>query len=283
VLARDFDHPTRLVSRAELRSELGTAFYHGALVDERSGRLHPAKYMNGLALAAERAGADLHDQAPVMQVEPAAGGFVVKTGRGAIRAKDVFVATNGYTGRATPNFQRRILPVGSYIIATAPLSPELSNSLIPNRRVVFDTKNFLYYFRLSPDSRLVFGGRAAFFPATPGTVGESAAILRADMVRVFPELQGVDVEYAWGGTLGFTFDLYPHAGQMDGMWYAMGYAGHGVAMATYLGQQIAARILGQDSCNPFEGMRFPTLPLYHGTPWFLPLAAVWYRFLDWIS
>jgi glycine/D-amino acid oxidase-like deaminating enzyme len=283
VLARDFDHPTRLVSKAELRTELGTDFYHGALVDERSGGLHPARFMNGLALAAERAGADLHEHTPAAQIERAGGGFRVQTGRGTIQADQVFVATNGYTGRVTPQLQRRIIPVGSYIIATEPLDPELAGRLIPHRRMTFDTKNFLYYFRLSPDSRMVFGGRAAFFPATPGTVRESAGILRGDMRKVFPELAGAAVEYAWGGTLGFTFDLDPHAGQMDGMWYAMGYAGHGVAMATYLGQQMAGRILGGQACNPFEGMRFPAMPMYRGSPWFLPLAAVWYRFLDWIS
>ncbi|MBM4423503.1 MAG: FAD-binding oxidoreductase [Chloroflexi bacterium] len=284
VLERDFGHTTRALPKAEMKAELGAEFYHGVLVDERSGGLHPAKFINGLALAAERAGADLHESTPAASLEKRAnGGFTVKTDRGSIEAKEVFVATNGYTGKATPIFQRRIIPIGSYIIATEPLDSQISNSLIPNRRVAFDTKNFLHYFRLSPDNRMVFGGRAAFSPETPNTVRESAEILRREMIAAFPELRDTPVAYAWGGTLGFTFDLYPHAGQMDGLWYAMGYAGHGVAMATFLGQQMADRIAGRGGYNPFEGMAFPTMPLYNGKPWFLPLAAVWYRLLDLIS
>ena len=283
LLARDFGHATRVLTGADMRAELGTGYYHGVMVDERSGGLHPARYIGGLALAAERAGADLHDGTAATGIERRPGGFRVHTVRGAIECADVFVATNGYTGKVTPQLQRRIIPIGSYIIATEPLADDLAQRLIPRRRMVFDTKNFLFYFRLSPDNRMVFGGRAAFFPATTATVHQSADILRRDMVRVFPELAFTPVAYAWGGTLGFTFDVYPHAGRMDGMWYAMGYAGHGVAMATYLGQQIADCILGQGGHNPFEGMRFPTVPLYRGNPWFLPLAAVWYRFLDLIG
>jgi glycine/D-amino acid oxidase-like deaminating enzyme len=130
---------------------------------------------------------------------------------------------------------------------------------------------------------MVFGGRAAFFPATDRTVRDSARILQRDLVRVFPELARTEIAYAWGGTVGFTFDLFPHAGRMDGLWYAMGYAGHGVAMATYLGQQMANRILGQPADNPFEALDFPALPVYDGRPWFLPFAAAWYRLLDWVS
>lgn len=283
ILAREFDHSTRLVPKAELHTELGSALYHGCLVDERSGGLHPAKYIDGLAAAAERAGADLHEFTAALGVEKTAGGFTVKTARGAVTCREVFIATNGYTGGVTPQFQRRIIPIGSYIIATEPLPAELAQRIIPRNRVVFDTKNFLYYFRLSPDNRMVFGGRAAFFPSTPNTVRESADILRRGMLQVFPDLASAPTAYAWGGTLGFTFDIYPHAGQMDGMYYAMGYAGHGVAMATYLGLQMGNRIAGKDGYNPFEGMSFPTMPFYLGRPWFLPLAAVWYRLLDWIT
>jgi glycine/D-amino acid oxidase-like deaminating enzyme len=284
ILAREFDHPTRVVPRAEMAAELGSDFYHGLLVDERSGSLHPAKYVFGLALAAERAGADLHENTPAIGIDKTTdGGSIVRTERGTLKAREVFVATNGYTGAITPQFERRIIPIGSYIIATSPLTPDLARRLIPRRRVVFDTKNFLFYFRLSPDNRMVFGGRAAFFPATDRTVRDSARILQRDLVQVFPELVQTEIAYAWGGTVGFTFDLFPHAGRMDGLWYAMGYAGHGVAMATYLGQQMANRILGQPADNPFEALDFPALPVYDGRPWFLPFAAAWYRLLDWVS
>lgn len=282
LLEREFDYPTRIVPKSELRNELDTQFYHGGLVDERSAGLHPAKYARGLARAAQRAGADLHDATPATQIEKNAHGFVVKTARGAIQAHDVFAATNGYTGRATPQLHKRIIPIGSYIIATEPLDPKLARQLIPHNRMIFDTKNFLYYFRRSPDDRIVFGGRAAFFPEKPGTVSESAEILRKGMLQIFPQIENVPTAYAWGGTLGFTFDIFPHAGQMDGMYYAMGYAGHGVALATYLGQQFANRIAGKAWHNPFEGMTFPTNPLYWGKPWFLPFAALYYRFMDWL-
>ncbi|HZQ10315.1 MAG TPA: FAD-binding oxidoreductase, partial [Anaerolineae bacterium] len=251
-----------------------------------SAGLHPAKYVRGMAKAATRAGADLHDATPATAIEKSANGFTVRTPRGAIACKNVIAATNGYTGCVTPQFQKRIIPIGSYIIATEPLGEELAKQLIPNNRMVFDTKNFLYYFRRSPDDRIVFGGRAAFFPATPNTVRESAEILRRGMLQIFPQLEKVPTAYAWGGTLGFAFDIYPHSGEMDGVHYAMGYAGHGVALATYLGQQLANRIAGQAWHNPFEGMNFPTmplLPLYNGNPWFLPFAALYYRFLDWVS
>ena len=283
LLERDFDYTTQIIPKEKLRAELDTNFYHGGMVDERSAGLHPAKYVRGLALAAQRAGADLHDATSATQIEKSANGFVVKTARGNIFAQDVIAATNGYTDRATPQFQKRIIPIGSYIIATEPLGNELASQLIPNNRMIFDTKNFLYYFRRSPDDRIVFGGRAAFFPESRDTVRESADILRKGMLEIFPQVENYPTAYAWGGTLGFTFDIYPHAGQMDGVYYAMGYAGHGVALATYLGQQLGNRIAGKEWHNPFEGMNFPTMPLYSGNPWFLPFAALYYRFLDWVQ
>ncbi len=283
VLAQEFDHPTTLLAPAELPGELGSSFYHGALLDERSGSLQPAQYVLGLAQAARRSGAILVEQTAAQALRRTPGGFEVQTGRGVVRCQHVFVATNGYTARLTPQFQRRILPIGSYIIATAPLSPELAQRLLPRRRLVFDTKNLLYYFRLSPDNRMIFGGRAAFFPSTPATTRTSARMLQQDLGRVFPELAGALIEYAWGGTLGVTMDLFPHAGCLEGVWYAMGYAGHGVAMATYLGQQMADRMLGKPADNPFAGLDFPPVPLYSGNPWFLPFVAAWYRFLDLVS
>ncbi len=283
LLEREFNYPTRVVPKSELRNELDTQFYHGGLVDERSAGLQPANYARGLARAAQRAGADLHEGVAVEQIEKNGNGFRVKTARGSIQTQNVFAATNGYTGRATPQLQKRIIPIGSYIIATEPLDAKLARQLIPNNRMIFDTKNFLYYFRRSPDDRIVFGGRAAFFPETPDAVSESADMLRKGMLQIFPQIENVPTAYAWGGTLGFTFDIYPHAGEMDGVHYAMGYAGHGVALATYLGQQFANRMAGKAWHNPFEGMNFPTMPLYWGNPWFLPFAWLYYRFMDWVT
>jgi len=287
-LARNFQHEVRIVERRELPGEIGSEIYYGGLVDETSAGVNPAKYVAGLAQASERAGATLHEQTRVDRVERAAkageNGFYLITARGKLWARNVFVATSGYTGSATPALRKRIIPIGSYIIVTEPLSKDLAGQLSPRNRMIYDSKNFLHYFRLTPDGRMLFGGRAAFLPETPATIRQSAKILRQGMLHVFPALRHVAIEYAWGGTLDFTFDMMPHAGNMDGQYYAMGYAGHGVAMATYLGTKMAETIAGGRDQNPFSTLAFPGAPLglYNGTPWFLPFAALWYKLLDWI-
>jgi glycine/D-amino acid oxidase-like deaminating enzyme len=207
------------------------------------------------------------------------------TSRGALRAREVFVGTSGYTGAATPALRRKLIPIGSYIITTEVLPEALARELSPRNRMIYDSKNYLYYYRLTPDRRMLFGGRAAFFPETRESIRKSAEILRRGMIHVYPQLHDVKVEYVWGGTLDFAFDIMPHAGQMDGIYYAVGYAGHGVAMATWQGQQMAQMIAGQKPENPFVGIPFPGAPLglYNGKPWFLPLAGAWYKFKDWVS
>src|SRR5258707_388747 len=165
------------------------------------------------------------------------------------------------------------------------------------QRMIFDSKNYLYYYRLTPDRRMLFGGRAAFFPETSSTIRRSAEILRRGMLTVYPQLRDAKIEYVWGGTLDFAFDIMPHAGQLDGLHFSLGYAGHGVGMSTYLGDKIAQSILhgrSEDSSrdkysdgdgNPFARIPFPGAPLnlYNGRPWFLPAGGLWYELLDWIS
>ena len=285
-LERDFNHKVRLVERANLATEIGSDLYFGGLVDEVSAGLNPARYVAGLARAVAKAGASLWAETPVQQVTRTGTSFRVKTARGELTASQVVVATSGYTGPATPRLRRRIVPIGSYIIATDVLPEALAREVSPRNRMIFDSKNFLYYFRLTPDRRMLFGGRAGFFPETPGTVRESAAILQRAMRSVYPQLAGRPVEYAWGGTLDFAFDLMPHLGQMDGLWYALGYAGHGVALASWMGATLARGLQGDDGVdNPFADLPFPGAPLglYDGRPWFLPFAEIWYRFLDWVS
>jgi glycine/D-amino acid oxidase-like deaminating enzyme len=285
LLREQFGRSVQLVAKLDLSSEIGSERFHGGLVDPLSGGLNPARYVAGLIEAAERAGAQIHDHTRVERIERESRGFLVYTARGALRARAVLVATNGYTGPATPALQRRIVPIGSYIIATEPLDPELARQLSPPGRMIFDSRHYLHYFRLTPDRRLLFGGRAAFFPPTAATVLQSAAILRRNMLAIYPQLEDTKVEYAWGGNLGFAFDLLPHAGKLDGLHYALGYAGHGVAMATYLGQIMGQTLAGQAVDNPFAKLRFLTAPfgLYRGRPWFLPLAGAWYKLLDWIQ
>jgi glycine/D-amino acid oxidase-like deaminating enzyme len=289
VIRREFNHELKIVPRSELRTEIGSDIYYGGMVDETSVGLNPARYVAGLGEAAIRAGACVYEKSRVEQVGRATrqgnAGWNLTTSKGKLWARDVFVATSGYTSRATPSLQKKIIPIGSYIIATEVLPDALGRELSPRNRMIYDSKNYIYYYRLTPDNRMLFGGRAAFFPESRDTIRKSAEILRRGMVEVYPQLRNTNVEFVWGGTLDFAFDIMPHAGQMEGMYYALGYAGHGVAMATYQGQLMASRIAGETPENPFDGIPFPGAPLglYNGSPWFLPFAGAYYKFLDWVS
>jgi len=294
VVAREFNHTLRVVPKNELSSEIGSTIYFGGMVDETSAGCNPACYVAGLARAAMRAGAELFEHARVQAIQRGArqgdAGWKITTARGTLWARDVFVATSGYTSSATPALQKKIIPIGSYIITTEVLPEKLALELSPRNRMIYDSKNYLYYYRLTPDRRMLFGGRAAFFPENEQTIRRSAEILRRGMIGVYPQLADAKIDYVWGGTLDFAFDIMPHAGQLDGMYYALGYAGHGVAMATYQGQKIA-ELMAADRAgnakpeNPFVGIPFPGAPLglYNGNPWFLPLAGAWYKILDWVS
>lgn len=289
VIGREFHHELTIVPRNDLPSEIGSDIYFGGMVDEASVGLNPARYVAGLGLAALRAGACVYEKTRVEQIERVSRqgiqGWRLETSRGRLWARDVFVATSGYTSKTTPVLQKKIIPIGSYIIATEILPEALARELSPRNRMIYDSKNYIYYYRLTPDNRMLFGGRAAFFPESGDTIRRSAEILRRGMIHVYPQLRDTKVEFAWGGTLDFAFDIMPHAGQIDGMYYAVGYAGHGVAMATYQGQLVARRIAGETVENPFEGIPFPGAPLglYNGSPWFLPFAGAYYKFLDWVS
>jgi glycine/D-amino acid oxidase-like deaminating enzyme len=289
VIGREFHHELKIVPRSELRSEIGSDIYFGGMVDEASVGLNPARYVAGLGLAALRAGACVREKTRVERIAPesrqGAPGWRVETSRGPLWARDVFVATSGYTSQTTPVLQKKIIPIGSYIIATEVLPDALARDLSPRNRMIYDSKNYIYYYRLTPDNRMLFGGRAAFFPESGDTIRKSAEILRRGMIEVYPQLRNTQVDYVWGGTLDFAFDIMPHAGQMDGMYYALGYAGHGVAMATYQGQLVARRIAGETVENPFDGIPFPGAPLglYNGKPWFLPFVGAYYKALDWVS
>ena len=288
-IEREFGHRLRIVEKENLPQEIGSAIYHGGMVDEVSAGVNPAKYVAGLACAAAKAGAAIQEKTRVLGLErnsrQGEKGWSIKTARGTLHARDVLIATSGYTSGITPSLQKKIIPIGSFIIVTEALPETLARELSPRNRVIYDSKNFLYYYRLTPDRRMLFGGRAAFFPESENTVRESARILREGMISVYPQLREVEVEYVWGGTLDFAFDIMPHAGKIDGMFYSVGYAGHGVAMATLLGQKIAQSILAGRDENPFAGIPFPGAPLgvYNGKPWFLPFAGMWYKFLDWVS
>jgi glycine/D-amino acid oxidase-like deaminating enzyme len=291
-MERELGHTVRIVPPENLFSEIGSEHYFGGLVDEVSAGVNPARYVAGLARAAIRAGAGIHEHTQVERIkcasENGAVGFRLNTSRGTLWAKDVLVATSGYTGDSTPSLRRKIIPIGSYIIVTEVLPEEVASEISPRNRMIYNSLYFTHYYRLTPDRRMLFGGRAAFFPENENTIRESEAILRRDMVEIFPQLQNTRVEFVWGGTLDFAFDMMPHVGKIDGLYYSVGYAGHGVALATLLGKKIAERIASGGAtpdANPFSEIPFKGAPLglYRRKPWFLPLAGMWFRFLDLVS
>ncbi len=289
LIKREFNHELRIVPKSELRTEIGSDIYYGGMVDETSAGLNPARYVAGLAHAAQRAGACLHDRARVEKVEAesskGARKFRLKTSKGAITAREVILASGAYTTEATPALRKKIIPIGSYIIATEVLPADLAREISPRNRMIYDSKHFLYYYRLTPDNRMLFGGRAAFFPETENTVRQSAEILRRGMIDVYPQLRDAKTGFVWGGTLDFTLDVMPHAGKIDNMYFAAGFAGHGVAAATWSGAKLAGLICGDANDNPFDSIKFPAAPLglRSGHTWALPLAGAYYRILDLFS
>jgi len=289
LIAREFGHQLRIVAKSDLASEIGSEIYYGGMVDEVSAGLNPAGFVAGLAVAARRAGAAIFDRTRVQAVqrEGSNGGqrFHIRTSKGGLRAREVLLASGADTSDATPSLRKKIIPIGSYIIVTEVLSEELARELSPKGRMIYDSKHFLYYYRLTPDHRMLFGGRAAFFPESETTVRQSAEILRRGMVHVYPQLRNTKVEFVWGGTLDVAFDVMPHTGRSHGMYYSIGYAGHGVAIGTHLGTKIADVICGGPNDIPFDGIPFPDPPLglRSGHTWALPLAGAYYKFLDWVS
>jgi glycine/D-amino acid oxidase-like deaminating enzyme len=268
-----------LVPRSRIREEIGSDAYFGGLVIPNTGLVHPGRYFAGLVAAADRAGADLHEGVRATAIRRQADGrFTVETERGAILARDVFVATNGYTDGVAPTLRRRVIPIGSYIIASEPLPEDLARELSPKGRSFFDTKNFLYYWHVSADRRMIFGGRASFMPTS---IDRTAAILHKGLLEVHPQLAGYRIEYAWGGNVGFTFDRMPHVGRTkDGVAYALGCCGTGVALMTYLGTKAGEWLAGGEA-PALTKLRFPIVPApYEGRPWFLPVAGEWFRLKD---
>jgi glycine/D-amino acid oxidase-like deaminating enzyme len=276
---RGLEVDAHMVPRSEQRSELGTDAYFGGAVYTQHCSVHPARYHQGLLERAQTAGARVAARTPVTGVEREGGQFRVHTARGSVIARDVVVASNGYTGRATPWLQRRVIPIGSYMIATEPLAPGLMDRLIPRNRIVSDTRKVVYYYRASPDrTRILFGGRVSHGETDPRV---SAPLLHADMVKIFPELAGTRVSHSWCGFVAYTFDELMHVGRHDGMHYAMGYCGAGVGTASYFGMRIGQQVLGlKEGRTALDGLTFQTRPLYTGNPWFLAPSVMYYRWCD---
>jgi gamma-glutamylputrescine oxidase len=268
-----------IVPRAQQHEEIGSDFYYGGITVAEAGALQPAKLHREMRRLAEAAGAAVRGQAEVLSIRRSGHRFRLETARGSVLAGKVIVATNAYTGGVTPFIQRRVVPVTAYMIATEPMPDALAATTLPRNRTGGDTKRALYAFRRSPDGRrIIFAGRAKF-----RDIGErqAGAILHRFMCGVWPQLRDVQVSHCWKGFVGFTFDALPHMGEADGLHYAAGCQGAGVAMMSYLGRQIGLKILGrQDGPCGLDGNPFPTAPGYRGRPWFLPVVGGYYNLCD---
>jgi glycine/D-amino acid oxidase-like deaminating enzyme len=281
MLAAGVDPDTRLVTKAELRDELGSDRYHGGLIFKKSAGMHVGRYVRGLARAAQARGAHILEHAPVLGLQrESAGAYVVQTPRGEIRAAQVLLASGISQVGPFGWIRRRIVPVGAFLIVTEPLPVDLLNRLMPTRRMATDTKNFVNFFRVTPDSRILFGGRARFATSNPRSDEKSGLILRQQMAAVFPELADVRIDYCWGGMVDMTPNRLPRAGAREGVYYSMGYSGHGTQMATLMGTLMAEIMDGRADLNPWKDFGWRAIPGHFGKPWFLPFVGAWYRLKD---
>ena len=285
-MARDIEHQPRgleqrisLVSKAEQHREIASDFYHGGCVYHDDASVDPARLLLALLRRAEDSGATVVDHCRVMDIKSTRDGFEVATERGLVQARQVLLATNGYSGPLSPWHRRRVIPIGSYQIATEALGTDRIRSLIPSGRNLVDSRRVVVYFRPTTDGeRIVFGGRAALAEKDPVAC---VPRLRQMMERIFPQLKSVRLSHAWAGWVAYTFDTLPHLGCHDGLFYCMGYCGQGVPLAPYLGRRIGQQMLGlEEGRTALDGLPFPSRPYYHGTPWFLAPSVFAYRLAD---
>lgn len=281
LLSRCEDIPIEIIPRDSQFSYLGSESYFGGVLFPRHCSLDPAKYHRGLLDSALGSGVDILDHCTALSIDRTPTGFCVTTTRGVVRCGDVVIATNGYTNTSPLSLwhRRRLVPIGSYIIATDELPESLVDDLFPTNCIASDTCKVIYYFRASPDRhRIIFGGRVSSRETNTTT---SALRLYSSMCRIFPVLRDYGISYSWMGTVGYTFDELAHTGCHDGIYYSVGYCGSGVSMASYLGMRLGLKVLGDPAgSTAFDDLAFPTRPFYRGTPWFLPLIVGAYRLCD---
>ena len=278
-LAKSVGFQFEMVPKAQQSQYIGSDFYHGGAYYPEDGHLQPAKYVIGLARKAVEVGAKIYAPARATGVIRDGDGFTVQIAGKTISARQVLIATNGYSGPELPFFHRRIMPLRSAIIATEQLPPDVISSAFPTGGCIVDSSRLVPYYRPSPDgTRVVFGGRSFDLADRPERY---APDLHRLMVRTFPQLKSAAVSYAWSGTVAYSFDHAPHLGVHDGLHYVMGYCGSGVGRATYFGHKAALQMLDDaDGKTALDGLKFPTRPLYSGKPWFLPAVLRWHNFLD---
>jgi glycine/D-amino acid oxidase-like deaminating enzyme len=281
LLAANVDPDTAMVSRTELAAEVGTDRYHGGLVYRKGAGMHVGRFVRGLAEAAARRGVEVHEHTPMTALRPATGGgHSIDTPTGRLVAKQVLLASGTSHTGPLGWIRRRIVPVGAFLIVTEPLPVETLDRLMPRRRMAVDTKNLVTYFRTTPDNRVLLGGRARFAVSNPASDRKSGEILRASLHDVFPELGDARIDYCWGGMVDMTRDRLPRAGERNGIYYSMGYSGHGTQMSTLMGTLMAEVMDGRVDLNPWKDFSWPAIPGHFGRPWFLPLVGAFYRIKD---
>lgn len=277
---RDVDPDTSLLDRSDLGAEILTDQVHGGMLFKKSAMMHMGRFVAGLAEAARRRGAVILEDAPVTGRKQSRT-HSLSTPRGIIEANDILLATGAYTTGPFDYFRRRVIPIASYIIATRPLTDAEIAATMPGRRTYVTSRNIGHYFRLSPDNRLLFGGRARFSARSdPQADQKAAGLLKKHLADMFPVLADVQIDYCWGGMVGMTRDRFPRAGFADGMHFSMGYSGHGAQIATHMGVIMAEIIAGKRDRNPWKGLPWAAVPGYSGKPWFLPLVGAYYGLLD---
>ncbi len=280
--ADEFGEPVRFVPREALADEIGSSAWHGGVVFDRTGGLQPARFHAGLVRLALDAGAAICDHTAVTCLTDRGAGrhdgrFLLATEQGTVRADDVIVTTNAYADGLLPELAKRVLPIGSFIVATEPLGPELAAAVSPKGRMFVNTKNLLFYWRLSPDGRMVFGGRRSLQHAT---VEDAADYLISSMREVHPQLRDVAVTHRWGGNVAVTLDRMPHVGRVRGAWYATGCNGSGVALNTWLGHRLGQVVLGEAAPPSFAELRHHPIPLHRFRKLYLPVVGQWFRYQD---
>jgi glycine/D-amino acid oxidase-like deaminating enzyme len=269
-----------MVSQAQQSEETGSDRFCGGVVYEQDGGLHPAKYHAGLVQKVKEAGVTLISETPVLDVERSHGAYIIHTSRGTLAAAKVAVCTNGYTGKPFDDFQKRILPLRSALIATEELPADLIDQLMPKRRMYGDSRRIIAYYRTTPDGkRMLFGGRASGYREN---IEQNIKILRSSMTDIFPQMHSVALSHAWSGLVAYTFDHTPHIGQLGGLHFAMGYCGSGVARSSYFGTKLGYKILGDAARGEtaFDEIPLRKQFLYSGNPWFMPAVLAWHRLAD---
>lgn len=266
--------PFAMVSRTEQTKEIGTGRYFGGAKIEDHAGLHPGLYHQGLLDAARAAGVTIAALTPVQRIGRDSAGFIVQTSRGRVTARDVIVATNGYSGDAFPWLKRRVMPFDAYQTVSEQMSPDLVRQLLPGDRTFIDWNFNVDWVRRAPGdpTRIVFGGLTGGRNQDLRVMAER---LHMRLMRIFPELSDLRFDHVWTGKCGGTFDLYPHIGSHEGIHFAVGYCFAGVPMGTLFGQKLARRILGRKGGESAFDRPMPSNPLYWGNPWFVPYAINW--------